>query len=238
MPNKVKEIWKSGGASINGWLAIPNGFTAGDAWPRAGLGLPGRRPAARHSGLPIHGDNASRRSRRHPAHAHGAHARGTSPASSARCSTRAPPGVICPMVNTAARGQAPSSRIACYYPPQGRPQQRPDPRRHVRRVTELPEAPPIPGDAVHPHDRNAARRSKTSKPSSTCPASTPSISGRPISASPIGLIAADGPGGEADPRRSTTRSSPRPAKRGIAACLHCGRRLPTPSAPSGWGSSW
>ncbi len=28
MANKIKEIWASGGAVINGWLAIPNGFTA------------------------------------------------------------------------------------------------------------------------------------------------------------------------------------------------------------------
>ena len=28
MPNKLKQIWQSGGAAINGWLAIPNGFSA------------------------------------------------------------------------------------------------------------------------------------------------------------------------------------------------------------------
>ena len=28
MPNKLKQIWASGGAAINGWLAIPNGFSA------------------------------------------------------------------------------------------------------------------------------------------------------------------------------------------------------------------
>ena len=28
MPNKLKEIWKTGGAAVNGWLAIPNGFSA------------------------------------------------------------------------------------------------------------------------------------------------------------------------------------------------------------------
>jgi 4-hydroxy-2-oxoheptanedioate aldolase len=28
MPNKIKELWKSGGAAVNGWLAIPNGFSA------------------------------------------------------------------------------------------------------------------------------------------------------------------------------------------------------------------
>jgi 4-hydroxy-2-oxoheptanedioate aldolase len=28
MPNKVKDIWKSGKAVVNGWLAIPSGFSA------------------------------------------------------------------------------------------------------------------------------------------------------------------------------------------------------------------
>ncbi len=28
MPNKLKQIWQSGGAVVNGWLAIPNGFAA------------------------------------------------------------------------------------------------------------------------------------------------------------------------------------------------------------------
>jgi 4-hydroxy-2-oxoheptanedioate aldolase len=27
-PNKLREIWKSGGAAVNGWLAIPNSFSA------------------------------------------------------------------------------------------------------------------------------------------------------------------------------------------------------------------
>lgn len=27
-PNRLREIWKSGGAAVNGWLAIPNGFAA------------------------------------------------------------------------------------------------------------------------------------------------------------------------------------------------------------------
>ena len=27
-PNKLREIWKSGAAAVNGWLAIPNGFSA------------------------------------------------------------------------------------------------------------------------------------------------------------------------------------------------------------------
>jgi 4-hydroxy-2-oxoheptanedioate aldolase len=27
-PNKLREIWRSGGAVVNGWLAIPNGFSA------------------------------------------------------------------------------------------------------------------------------------------------------------------------------------------------------------------
>jgi 4-hydroxy-2-oxoheptanedioate aldolase len=27
-PNKLREIWRSGGAAVNGWLAIPNGFSA------------------------------------------------------------------------------------------------------------------------------------------------------------------------------------------------------------------
>jgi 4-hydroxy-2-oxoheptanedioate aldolase len=27
-PNKLREIWQSGGAAVNGWLAIPNGFSA------------------------------------------------------------------------------------------------------------------------------------------------------------------------------------------------------------------
>ena len=28
MPNKVKQVWQEGGAAVNGWLAIPNGFSA------------------------------------------------------------------------------------------------------------------------------------------------------------------------------------------------------------------
>ncbi len=28
MPNKLKEIWKSGKAAVNGWLAVPSGFAA------------------------------------------------------------------------------------------------------------------------------------------------------------------------------------------------------------------
>jgi 4-hydroxy-2-oxoheptanedioate aldolase len=28
MPNKLKQIWQSGGAVVNGWLAIPSGFAA------------------------------------------------------------------------------------------------------------------------------------------------------------------------------------------------------------------
>jgi 4-hydroxy-2-oxoheptanedioate aldolase len=27
-PNKLREIWQAGGAAVNGWLAIPNGFSA------------------------------------------------------------------------------------------------------------------------------------------------------------------------------------------------------------------
>ncbi|MEJ8826474.1 aldolase/citrate lyase family protein [Variovorax humicola] len=27
-PNRLREIWKSGGAAVNGWLAIPSGFSA------------------------------------------------------------------------------------------------------------------------------------------------------------------------------------------------------------------
>ena len=35
--NRLREIWKSGGAAVNGWLAIPNGFSAPRRWPtRAG----------------------------------------------------------------------------------------------------------------------------------------------------------------------------------------------------------
>ena len=28
MPNKIKQMWQSGGAAVNGWLAIPSGFSA------------------------------------------------------------------------------------------------------------------------------------------------------------------------------------------------------------------
>ncbi len=28
MPNKIKQLWQSGGAAVNGWLAIPDGFAA------------------------------------------------------------------------------------------------------------------------------------------------------------------------------------------------------------------
>jgi 4-hydroxy-2-oxoheptanedioate aldolase len=28
MPNKLKQIWASGGAALNGWLHIPSGFSA------------------------------------------------------------------------------------------------------------------------------------------------------------------------------------------------------------------
>ena len=27
-PNKIREIWQAGGAVVNGWLAIPNSFSA------------------------------------------------------------------------------------------------------------------------------------------------------------------------------------------------------------------
>ncbi|MFN7286520.1 MAG: aldolase/citrate lyase family protein, partial [bacterium] len=27
-PNRLKEIWRAGGAVVNGWLAIPNSFAA------------------------------------------------------------------------------------------------------------------------------------------------------------------------------------------------------------------
>jgi len=34
MPNKVKQMWKAGQAVANGWLAIPNAFSAEMFAPR------------------------------------------------------------------------------------------------------------------------------------------------------------------------------------------------------------
>ena len=52
MANAVKEAWKAGKAVVNGWLAIPNAFSA-EMYSQVRLGLRHRRHAARRAGLPV-----------------------------------------------------------------------------------------------------------------------------------------------------------------------------------------
>ena len=115
MANKIKQIWESGGAAINGWLAIPNGFTA-EIMAQAGWdslvvdlqhGIQDYQSMVQcfqaiqgHPPMPM------------------VRIPWNEPGIVGKVLDAGAAGVICPMVNTAAEARA--FVDACYYPPQGR----------------------------------------------------------------------------------------------------------------------
>ena len=88
MPNALKTLWSQDKAAVNGWLAIPNGFSAEvmaqAGWDSVTVDMQHGVQDYHVDGALLPGDAARIPSRRWCA------CRGTSPASSARCWTAAP----------------------------------------------------------------------------------------------------------------------------------------------------
>ena len=178
MANKVKEAWKAGRAVVNGWLAIPNAFSA-EMFAQAGwdsvtvdmqhgvqdyLSL-----VACFQGMQPHGVLPMVR------------VPWNEPGIIGKVLDAGAYGVICPMVNTEAEARA----LVQYsqVPAEGHPLQRPDPRRALRRGRHLP------GHRQrrrprHPDDRDAAGARQPRSHPGRAGASTRSISAPPTSASP------------------------------------------------------
>ena len=173
-PTKSSNSGRPARPSVNGWLAIPSGFSA-EVMAQCGFeASPSTcstacRTTSRWS-------SASRRwtrtrSRRWCA------CRGTNRASSARRSTAAPWGIICPMMNNREGGRG-AGRYA-KYPPIGKRSNGPIRAADVRRGEQLPVDRQR-RDAGHPDDRDPGRRSSNIDEILDVPGHQPaSISARP-----------------------------------------------------------
>ena len=133
MPNKVKEAWKAGKAVVNGWLAIPNGFTRRDVQPGR-LGQRDRGHAARRAGLPVLVAcfQGMQRSPIVPM----VRVPWNEPGIIGKVLDGGAYGVICPMVNTEAEARALVQY--CKYPPKGTRSNGPIRAGAVRRGRQLP----------------------------------------------------------------------------------------------------
>jgi 4-hydroxy-2-oxoheptanedioate aldolase len=115
MPNKLKQIWAEGGAVINGWLAIPNGFPAeimGQAgWDSVTVDM---QHGVQDYMSMVQCFQAMQNAPVVPL----VRVPWNEPGIIGKCMDGGAAGVICPMVNTAAEAKA--FVDACLYPPLGR----------------------------------------------------------------------------------------------------------------------
>lgn len=114
MANRVKQIWKEGKAVVNGWLAIPSGFSA-EVMAKAGW-----------DSLTVDMQHGVQDYQSMIACYQGMQAREVTPLARVpwnepgiigKCLDGGAMGVICPMINT--RAQAEAFVAACRYPPLG-----------------------------------------------------------------------------------------------------------------------
>lgn len=115
MANKLKQIWDAGNAVINGWLAIPNSFSAEimaqTGWDSVTVDM---QHGIQDYQSMVHCFQAMQA---HPV-APLVRIPWNEPGIVGKVMDAGAVGVICPMVNTAAEARA--FVDACYYPPQGR----------------------------------------------------------------------------------------------------------------------
>lgn len=114
MANRVKQLWQEGKAAVNGWLAIPSGFSA-EVMSQAGW-----------DSLTVDIQHGVQDYQSMVACFHGMQARPVTPLVRVpwnepgiigKCLDGGAMGVICPMINT--RAQAEALVAACRYPPAG-----------------------------------------------------------------------------------------------------------------------
>ena len=132
--NKIKQIWQGGGAAVNGWLAIPDGFAA-ETMAQAGWdsvtvdlqhGVQDYMSMVRcFQAMQVHPVVPMVR------------VPWNEPGIIGKVLDAGAYGVICPMINTVAEAKALVSY--CNYPAAWRPVQRADPGRDLWRQHRLPE---------------------------------------------------------------------------------------------------
>ena len=198
MANILKQLWASGKAVVNGWLAIPSGFSAE---VMAQCGFDSVTVDMQH-GVQDYQSMVQcfQAMQAHPVTPL-VRVPWNEPGIIGKVLDGGAMGVICPMVNTAAGGRG-AGRSTAKYPPRGTRSQRPDPRRHVRRGQQLP------GDRQrrdpgHADDRDPARRSRTWTRSSTSPGITGVYIGPSDLGFSYGLVPKLDREEPDDPRRST-----------------------------------
>ena len=113
MPNKIKQIWQSGGAAVNGWLAHSQRFR-GRNHGASRMGQRHRRSAARRAGLHVHGRLLPKPCRPTPCSPWCA-CPGMSPGIVGKVLDAGAYGVICPMVKL--RRGSPQLRLLLPLPP-------------------------------------------------------------------------------------------------------------------------
>ena len=134
MPNKVKQIWASGKAVVNAWLAIPSGFSAEMI---AQCGFDSVTVDMQHGVQ----DYLSMVQCFQSMHGHPVtpmvRVPWNEPGIVGKVLDGGAYGVICPMINTPQEAK----NLVCLFEvsADGRALQRPDPRRHVRHRGLLPE---------------------------------------------------------------------------------------------------
>ena len=223
MANKLKARIAAGKACVNGWLAIPSGFSAEVmaqcGWDSVTVDMQHGVQDYPVDGAVLPGDGQSIRSRRWCA------CRGTSPASSARCSTAAPGASSARWSTTRPRRKALAT--ACLYPPQGKRSNGPiraamygEASNYQKiandEVLVIPMIETQEGDRQHRRDPRRAGHQRHLY--------------RPVRHGPVARPDPDaGPRGAADPRRST-RSCWRPARSTASSPACTTARRPMPRA--------
>ncbi len=133
MANELRKLWAAGKASVNGWLAIPSGFSAE---VMAQCGFNSVTVDMQH-GVQDYQSMVQcfQAMQAHPVTPM-VRVPWNEPGIIGKVLDGGAMGVICPMINSKAEAEA--FVIYCKYPPMGAAQQRPDPRRDVWRGDRIP----------------------------------------------------------------------------------------------------